>query len=175
MGRCIGKSATTSRPTSVRSAAPRSRCFRHQSKAATAISSFSSARAVAECLVLDHVGHRGDGVALTGGQTVYVPYALAGETVEVAPVPDHPDRRRLLQVERASPQRVMPFCPHFGICGGCAIQHWETERYRAWKRAIVVETLTQAKLACEVAPLIDAHGLAPPRLTLHAPTGDDRA
>ena len=114
----------------------------------------SSARAVVERLVIDHVGHRGDGVAFADGQAVYVPYALAAETVEVDAVPGHPDRRRLLQIERASPQRVTPFCPHFGICGGCAIQHWETERYRTWKRDIVVETLAQAKLACEVAPLI---------------------
>ena len=40
-------------------------------------------------------------------------------------MPGHPDRRRLLQVDTASPQRIAPFCPHFGICGGCAIQHWE--------------------------------------------------
>jgi len=131
----------------------------------------SSARAVVERLVIDHVGHRGDGVAFAGGQTVYVPYALAGEAVEVAPVPDHPDRRRLLQVEHASPQRVTAFCQHFGICGGCAIQHWESERYRAWKRDIVVETLAQAKLDCEVYQLIDAHGLGRRRITLHARMG----
>jgi 23S rRNA (uracil1939-C5)-methyltransferase len=93
---------------------------------------FSSARAVVERLVIDHVGHRGDGVAVVDGQTAYVPYALAGETVEVAPVPGQPDRRRLLQVEHASPQRITPFCPHFAICGGCAIQHWDSEHYRAW-------------------------------------------
>jgi 23S rRNA (uracil1939-C5)-methyltransferase len=127
---------------------------------------------VVERLVIDHVGHRGDGVAIADGQTVYVPYALGGEAVEVAPVPGHhPDRRRLLQVERASPERVAPFCPHFGVCGGCAIQHWETERYRAWKRDIVIETLAQAKLACEVYPLIDAHGLGRRRITLHARIG----
>ena len=131
----------------------------------------SSARAVVERLVIDHVGHRGDGVAFAGGQTVYVPYALAGEAVEVAPVPDHPDRRRLLQVEHASPQRVTAFCQHFGICGGCAIQHWESERYRAWKRDIVVETLAQAKLDCEAYQLIDAHGLGRRRITLHARMG----
>ena len=124
-----------------------------------------------ERLIIDHVGHRGDGVAFADGQTVYVPYALAGETVEVDAVPDHPDRRRLLQVERASPQRVTPFCQHFAVCGGCAIQHWEAERYRAWKRDIVVETLAQAKLDCEVAPLIDAHGLGRRRITLHARIG----
>jgi 23S rRNA (uracil1939-C5)-methyltransferase len=125
-----------------------------------------------EKLVVDHVGHFGDGVAAAAdGQYVYVPYALGGETVEVAPVPGHPDRRRLLTVERASPERIAPFCPHFGVCGGCAIQHWDEERYRAWKRDLVVETLAQTKIACEVFPLIDAHGAGRRRITLHARLG----
>ncbi|MGY3616835.1 class I SAM-dependent RNA methyltransferase [Bradyrhizobium sp. USDA 10063] len=126
---------------------------------------------MAERLVIDHVGHRGDGVAIEGGQAIYVPYALAGEAVEVAAVPGHPDRRRLLQVERVSPERIAPFCPHFGLCGGCAIQHWDNERYQAWKRDLVVEALAQAKVAAEVAPLIDAHGLGRRRITLHARMG----
>ncbi len=102
---------------------------------------------------------------------VYVPYALPGETIEVAPVPGHPDRRRLLQVEAASPQRIAPLCQHFGICGGCAIQHWDPEHYRAWKRDIVVETLARARIDCEVDALIDAHGLGRRRITLHARMG----
>jgi 23S rRNA (uracil1939-C5)-methyltransferase len=129
------------------------------------------ARDVVERLAIDHVGHRGEGVAFAEGEAVYVPYTLGGETVEVAPTPGHPDRRRLLAVEHASPERVVPFCPHFGVCGGCAIQHWEIERYRAWKHQLVVETLKQAKLACEVSPLIDAHGLGRRRITLHARMG----
>jgi 23S rRNA (uracil1939-C5)-methyltransferase len=135
------------------------------------MSNSSSARAVVERLIIDHVGHRGDGVGFVDGEAVYVPYTLGGETVEVAPVPGHPDRRRLLAVETANPARVTPLCPHFGICGGCAIQHWESERYRAWKRDIVVETLAQAKLDCEVHPLIDAHGRGRRRITLHARIG----
>ena len=155
-----------------RSDAPRSRYSRRRSRVATATSNSFSARAVVERLVIDRVGHLGDGVGFAGGQMVYVPYTLGGETVEVAPVPGHhPDRRRVLQVERASPERIAPFCPHFGVCGGCAIQHWEAERYRAWKRNIVVETLAQAELDCAVAPLIDAHGLGRRRLTLHARMG----
>ena len=101
-----------------------------------------------------------------------MPYTLAGETVEVAPVPGHhPDRRRLLQVEVASPERIAPFCPHFGVCGGCAIQHWQAERYRAWKRDLVVETLAQAGSIARSAPLVDAHGLGRRRITLHARMG----
>jgi 23S rRNA (uracil1939-C5)-methyltransferase len=129
-------------------------------------------RAVVERLVIDHVGHRGDGVAFADGQSIFVPYTLGGETVEAAPVPGHhPDRRRLLQVERASPERITPFCQHFGTCGGCAIQHWESGHYQAWKRGLVVETLAQAKIFCDVHPLIDAHGLGRRRITLHARMG----
>jgi 23S rRNA (uracil1939-C5)-methyltransferase len=125
-----------------------------------------------ERLVIDHVGHHGDGVAMSGGSKVYVPYTLGGETVEVAPVPGHhPDRRRLITVEAASPARITPFCPHFGVCGGCAIQHWNAEPYRAWKRELVVTTLAQGGIDCEVAPLVDAHGLGRRRITLHARMG----
>jgi 23S rRNA (uracil1939-C5)-methyltransferase len=125
-----------------------------------------------ERLVIDHVGHHGDGVAMSGGSKIYVPYTLGGETVEVAPVPGHhPDRRRLITVEAASPARITPFCPHFGVCGGCAIQHWDAEPYRAWKRELVVTTLAQGGIDCEVAPLVDAHGLGRRRIMLHARMG----
>src|SRR5713101_9352226 len=100
---CTRRSVTTSQASSLRSDAPAFRYFRHRSRAATATSNSSSARAVVERLVIDHVGHFGDGVALAGGQNIYVPYTLGGETVEVQAVPGrHPDRRRLLAVERAS-------------------------------------------------------------------------
>ena len=126
---------------------------------------------MAETLDIDHVGHRGDGVVLAGGGNIYVPYTLGGESVEVTDVSGHPDRRRLVRVERASPERIAPFCPHFGVCGGCAIQHWDARHYRDWKRRIVVETLAQHGIDCEVAPLVDAHGAGRRRVTLHARMG----
>ena len=46
-----------------------------------------------------------------------------------------------LHVDAASTERIAPICPHFGVCGGCAVQHWDTARYRAWKRDLVVEAL----------------------------------
>src|SRR5262249_15595412 len=137
-----------------------------------AMSNSSWARTVVERLTIDHIGHRGDGVSLDASEPVYVPYALPGETVEVEHVAgNHPDRRHLLAVEVASPARIAPFCPHFGVCGGCAIQHWEAGSYRGWKRGLVAETLQQAKLDCEVAPLVDAHGAGRRRITLHGRLG----
>ena len=121
-----------------------------------------------ERLIIDHVGHFGDGVAVSGGETLYVPYALGGETVDVLPSSGHPDRRTLAHVVTPSPQRIDPFCPHFGTCGGCAIQHWQDDAYRNWKRQLVVDTLNHAGIGCEVLELIDAHGTGRRRMTLHA-------
>lgn len=126
---------------------------------------------MAETLRIDHVGYFGDGVASTPGGNIYVPYTLGGETVEATEVHGHPDRRKLVELKQASPERIAPFCPHFSVCGGCAIQHWETGAYRAWKRSIVVDTLAQAGIATEVAALVDAHGEGRRRITLHARMG----
>jgi 23S rRNA (uracil1939-C5)-methyltransferase len=124
-----------------------------------------------ERLEIARLGWRGDGIAETPGGPVYVPYTLPGEAVEVEPWPGHPDRRRLVRVESASGARVTPICPHFGACGGCALQHWNPEAYREWKRATVIATLAQAGLEAPVDALIDAHGEGRRRAVFHARRG----
>jgi 23S rRNA (uracil1939-C5)-methyltransferase len=126
---------------------------------------------VVERLLIDRLGHRGDGVADSAAGAIYVPGALPGETAEVEPVPGHPDRRRLLQVEAPSAARISPICPHFGVCGGCAVQHLDMVRYRAWKRDLVVEALRQVGLDAAVGALIDAHGEGRRRAVFHARRG----
>ncbi len=124
-----------------------------------------------ERLTILRIGHRGDGIAGDLEGPIYVPGALPGETVEVEAVPGHPDRRAVLRVERPSAERVAPICPHFGVCGGCAVQHWDAAPYRAWKRDLIVEALCQARLDAPVAELIDAHGEGRRRATFHARRG----
>lgn len=120
-----------------------------------------------ERLRIGHVGHRGDGVA-EGGAGLFVPYTLPGDVVESEPIENHSDRCRLLRVIEPSAERIEPFCPHFTVCGGCAIQHWRADAYRAWKRGLVIETLKQANIACEVGELEDAHGNGRRRIVVHA-------
>src|SRR3954462_14132524 len=142
--------------------------FLRQLMAGRGIANSCSGRGVTERLTISRFGHRGDGVADTPAGPVFVPYTLAGESVEVEPFPGHPDRRHLLRVVTASPERVTPVCPHFGVCGGCHTQHWDFARYREWKRDIVVEALRQADLDAPVGELIDAHGEGRRRAVLHA-------
>jgi 23S rRNA (uracil1939-C5)-methyltransferase len=124
-----------------------------------------------EVLTIAEIGHRGDGVAHTPGGAVFVPYALPGEKVAVEAAPDAIDRRRLVAIESESPERVAPLCAHFGQCGGCTLQHWETAAYSEWKRGLVRTALAQAGITAEVDPLFDAHGEGRRRVVLHARRG----
>ena len=124
-----------------------------------------------ERLTIARLGHRGDGIADGPEGPIYVPGTLPGETVEVENWPGHPDRRQLLNVERPSAERVSPICAHFGVCGGCALQHWQSAPYRAWKRGLVVEALRQAGVDAPVGELIDAHGDGRRRAVFHARRG----
>src|SRR5215468_2813601 len=133
--------------------------------------SSSSERSLVERLAIDHLGARGDGIASSDAGPLYVPYTLPGEIVEVDSWPGHPDRRNLLRVEASSPARITPICPHFGTCGGCALQHWHPAPYRTWKREAVVTALRHAGIAASVADLIDAHGEGRRRAVLHARRG----
>lgn len=45
-----------------------------------------------------------------------------------------------------SPDRAAPPCPHFGTCGGCAVQHLTDQAYAAWKRSLLTDALGRAGL-----------------------------
>ena len=69
-------------------------------------------------LYIETMGQKGEGLALHDGARLFVAGALPGETVEA-------EGGRTVSVIAASPDRVQPFCKHFGICGGCSavVQH----------------------------------------------------
>ncbi len=110
------------------------------------------------------VGRHGDGIAETADGPVYVPFTLPGETVRVQL---DGNRGRALEIVAPAAERVVPFCPHFGRCGGCAVQHWRDDGYKAWKRGLVETALRHRRIDAPVDPLIDAHGDGRRRATLH--------
>jgi 23S rRNA (uracil1939-C5)-methyltransferase len=116
-------------------------------------------------LSIDRLGRRGEGIAHGAGGPIYVPYALPGDTI-LAEVEG--ERGRLIEVVTPSPDRIAPFCTHYGVCGGCAVQAMASGAYADWKRGLLVNTLRHAGLEPEVAGLVDAHGLGRRRATFHA-------
>jgi 23S rRNA (uracil1939-C5)-methyltransferase len=115
-------------------------------------------------LALTEMGRHGEAVGRASGRAVYVPYALPDEIVEAEISGAHAQLRAILT---PSDQRIAPFCPHFGRCGGCQIQHWQADSYRNWKRSLLITALENQGIASEVEPLIDAQGEGRRRATLH--------
>jgi 23S rRNA (uracil1939-C5)-methyltransferase len=82
---------------------------------------------------IDRLGAQGDGVAQSPDGPLFVPFTFPGELVKVAAEPGK-DHAELLTILKPSPDRIAPVCPHFGTCGGCALQHMEARAYFDWKR-----------------------------------------
>ncbi|MGH8800587.1 MAG: 23S rRNA (uracil(1939)-C(5))-methyltransferase RlmD [Casimicrobiaceae bacterium] len=85
----------------------------------------------------------GRGIARVGGKAVFVEGALIGErvTFEVYRSKSHYDLARTTGILRASPSRVTPPCPHFGVCGGCSLQHLDTTAQVAVKQRVLEDAL----------------------------------
>lgn len=111
------------------------------------------------------LGHKGEGVAEIDGRKVYVPLALPGEVVEITA---DGERGILLGVVTPAANRITPFCPHFGGCGGCQLQHMDRPSYEAFKIGLVETPLHFAGIDHKVSRFIDASGEGRRRATLHA-------
>jgi 23S rRNA (uracil1939-C5)-methyltransferase len=108
-------------------------------------------------LTVTEIGARGDGLADHGGRRVYVPLTVPGDRVRVLLDAPRGDgiAARLLDLLEPGPIRAEPPCPHFGVCGGCALQHLDDQAYGDWKRAQVVTALARAGLTgIDVAPTV---------------------
>jgi 23S rRNA (uracil1939-C5)-methyltransferase len=110
-------------------------------------------RVVAERETAEVVGltHDGEGI-VRSGKTAFVAGALPGETVTFERTRRHRqhDEGRLLEVLHPAPQRVAPRCAHFGVCGGCALQHLAPEAQLALKEQELRDNLERlAHVQCQ--------------------------
>ena len=91
------------------------------------------------------LSHEAKGVARIDGKTVFVADALPGERVVLRRVGRHRnfDEAVLESVLRPSADRVAPACPHYGTCGGCALQHLAPAAQVAFKQTQLLENLAR--------------------------------
>lgn len=99
-------------------------------------------------LDVDGLGAGGDGMAVHDGKRYFVPYTLPGDRVRARVTGRRGEVLAAEVVERLAdgPGRVPPPCGHFGVCGGCALQHLDDQIYGEWKRQRVVAALARRGL-----------------------------
>lgn len=93
--------------------------------------------------------HEGRGIARHQDKIVFVFGALPGEKVRAKYIYSHNrfDEATTVEVLQAAPERVTPPCAHFGVCGGCQLQHLDPTAQIHTKQKFLNEQLTfQAKV-----------------------------
>lgn len=96
-------------------------------------------------LTIESLSHDGKGVARNAeGKTVFVHGALAGERVmaRLTQRRKSHDEADAVEVLAASADRVEPRCAHFGVCGGCSLQHLAPSAQVAAKQQALLDALT---------------------------------
>ena len=86
-------------------------------------------------LSVERVGARGDGIAFYQGKPVFLPFTLPGDRVLARLGQSRGGGRegRIVEGLAFGTGRTAPPCSHFGVCGGCTLQHLEEATYRAVK------------------------------------------
>jgi 23S rRNA (uracil1939-C5)-methyltransferase len=112
-----------------------------------------------EAEIID-LSHDGRGVAKLDGKTVFISGGLPRERVraQIHTSKKNFDEGHVLEVLQASPLRVAPDCPHFELCGGCALQHLKVEAQIEAKQHILLENLERighVRPATVLPPLTD--------------------
>lgn len=128
-------------------------------------------------LLVQGIASQGDGVATLEGRPIFVAGTAPGDRIVVEVAFDSKGNAcaTLVTVVDKGWARVQPPCPHFGVCGGCTLQHVSTDAYRVWLRHRVETALAHHGL--QAGHFEEAH-VSPPgarrRLSLRVlrtPTG----
>lgn len=93
--------------------------------------------------IIESLDHDARGITRLDGKTIFVEGALPGELVDYVSFRRKPSYEvaRYERIVKPSPQRVTPRCPHFGVCGGCSMQHLEPGAQVAAKQRVLEANL----------------------------------
>lgn len=93
--------------------------------------------------IIEKLTPEGRGVAHINGKVTFIDFALPGERVmfQYTRTSSKFDEGRALEVLQASADRVQPLCAHFGLCGGCSLQHMRAEAQIAAKQQTMLDQL----------------------------------
>jgi 23S rRNA (uracil1939-C5)-methyltransferase len=112
---------------------------------------------------IESLDQKGRGVARVNGKTIFVEEALPLEKIICYPTQQKStfECAKISTILKPSAWRIKPICPHFGVCGGCSIQHVAENAQIALKQRLVEETLKHIGKVKpqEILPTISGSGI----------------
>lgn len=113
---------------------------------------------ILENIEITGIAAEGKALARVNDLVVFVPYAVPGDVVDlqVRRKKHSYAEAEIIRFHRQSPERVQPFCPHFGVCGGCKWQCLPYEKQLHYKQQQVTDHLQRiAKVELpEISPIL---------------------
>lgn len=102
----------------------------------------------------------GCGIGWADGKTFFVPFTCPGETVKIKSATKEKSFFYVedFELPEASPERRKPLCKHYGICGGCSLQHLSYPAQLRIKKEIFAELLKQNGITLEIEPEVITPG-----------------
>ncbi|MFZ9082016.1 MAG: 23S rRNA (uracil(1939)-C(5))-methyltransferase RlmD [Burkholderiaceae bacterium] len=96
-----------------------------------------------EDLAIESVDLEGQGVAHFEGKVVFVAGALTGERLSAHVLRERPSyiKAQIASIHLESPDRRQPPCRHYGVCGGCSMQHATDTAQLAYKQRVLEDNL----------------------------------
>lgn len=94
-----------------------------------------------QAAIIDTLSHEGRGITNINGKTTFIQGALPGEEImfKYTNRRSRFDEGYTVEVIKASGQRRTPECPHFGVCGGCSLQHLSSEDQIGHKQSVLLQ------------------------------------
>jgi 23S rRNA (uracil1939-C5)-methyltransferase len=94
-------------------------------------------------VIVESLDQEGRGVARVEGKVIFIEGALTGEVVGYSSYRKKPsfELAQVTQIYKSSAMRVQPKCKHFGVCGGCSMQHLDARAQVAVKQRILEDSL----------------------------------
>jgi 23S rRNA (uracil1939-C5)-methyltransferase len=94
-------------------------------------------------VLVESLDQEGRGIARVDGKVIFIEGALTGEVVNYSSYRKKPafELAQVAEIYKSSPMRVQPKCAHFGVCGGCSMQHLDARSQVAVKQRILEDSL----------------------------------
>lgn len=97
---------------------------------------------------IERMDHLGNGIGYINNKIIFIKNALVGETIDVEIIKEKSNfyEGKIKSIIVKSSKRIKPFCPYFGLCGGCNLQHLNYLDTLEYKKERVLNILNKFNL-----------------------------